>query len=281
MGHTLNLAICQMEVVLSKQQNLLHADDMVRQAALDGAELVVLPEIFNLPYDTALMADQAESYGGETTLFLAESARRNHITLVGGSIPEVGDNGRVFNTSYVFNQEGIVIGRHRKMHLFDIEIPGQISFKESDVFAAGDHLEVIPYQNLCFGVMICYDIRFPELARLLTLKGAQMLIVPASFNLATGPAHWDLLMRTRAVDNQVFVVAASPARNAQAGYKSWGYSLVADPWGTIVAQASSTEDILHCQLDLSTVDKVRRQLPLLQHRRTDIYDVLMVDKGDE
>ncbi len=280
MGQICNLAICQMQVVLNKRQNLLHAGDMIRQAARDGAELVVLPEIFNLPYDTALMADQAEPYGEETTLFLAESARRNQITLVGGSIPELGDNGLVFNTSYVFDQEGIVIGRHRKMHLFDIEIPGEISFKESDAFAAGDHLQVITYQNVCFGVMICYDIRFPELARLLTLKGARILIVPASFNLTTGPAHWDLLMRTRAVDNQVFVVAASPARNPQAGYKSWGHSLVADPWGRIAAQAGSGEEILHCQIDLSAVDKVRRQLPLLQHRRTDIYEVIMVDRGE-
>jgi len=273
MGDILNLAICQMQVSQDKYRNLQHAGEMIEQSSLSGAELVVLPEIFNLPYDTSVMGAQAEPYPGETTLFLAEAARRHQVILVGGSIPELGDNGQVYNTSYVFDADGRMIGRHRKIHLFDIDIPGQVKFKESDVFGAGSQLQVICHQGLCFGVIICYDVRFPELARLLTLQGARMIIVPASFNLTTGAAHWDLLMRTRAVDNQVYVVAASPARNPEASYKSWGHSLVADPWGTIVCQAGSGEAILYGRLDFAKVDRVRQELPLLQHRRVDLYDV--------
>ncbi|MEQ8200855.1 MAG: carbon-nitrogen hydrolase family protein [Syntrophomonadaceae bacterium] len=278
MGRILNLAICQMQVTDSKTQNLIHAEAMIKQAALKGAQIVVLPEIFNLPYDTAIMAEQAESCPGETTALLAQSARRNHVTLVGGSIPELADNSKIFNTCFVFDQSGQQIGRYRKIHLFDIDIPGHVSFQESSVFTAGNRLEVIHHPDLSIGVVICYDIRFPELARLLALKGAQILVVPASFNLTTGPAHWELLMRTRAVDNQLYVVAASPARNPEAGYKSWGHSLVADPWGTVLVQAGSGEEILYCQLDLSVIGRVRGELPLLQHRRTDLYDVC--EKGD-
>ncbi len=278
MGTVLNLAICQMRVTDSKSHNLVHAGAMVEQAAQKGAQIVVLPEIFNLPYDTAVMADQAESCPGETTAFLAQSARRNRVILVGGSIPERADNGRIFNTCFIYGPSGQLIGQHRKMHLFDIDIPGQITFKESSVFAAGNRLEVIHHQGLGIGVVICYDIRFPELARLLALRGAQLLVVPASFNMITGPAHWELLMRTRAVDNQLYVVAASPAQNPEAGYKSWGHSLVADPWGTLLAQAGSGEEILYCQVDLSALNKVRRELPLLDHRRTDLYDICTQDK---
>ncbi len=277
MGTVLNLAICQMRVTDSKSRNLVRAGAMIEQAAQKGAQLVVLPEIFNLPYDTAIMAAQAESCPGETTAFLAQSARQNRIILVGGSIPERADNGRIFNTCFVFGPSGQLIGQHRKMHLFDIDIPGQITLKESSVFAAGNRFEVIHHQGLGIGVVICYDIRFPELARLAALQGAQILVVPASFNMITGPAHWELLMRTRAVDNQLFVAAASPARNPEAGYKSWGHSLVADPWGTVLVQAGSGEETLHCQVDLSVVNRVRRELPLLDHRRTDLYDICTRD----
>lgn len=273
MTRILNLAICQMGVTRCKTRNLVHASAMIRQAAQNGAGLVILPEIFNLPYDPALMARQAESCPGETTGLLARAARCNRVIVAGGSIPELTCDGRIFNTCFVFGPDGSLIGQYRKMHLFDIDIPGQITFKESSVFSAGEELQLVHHQDICIGLMICYDIRFPELARLLALEGAHILVVPASFNPTTGPAHWELLMRARAVDNQLFVAAASPAHDPEAGYRSWGHSLVADPWGTVLAQAGRGEEIVYCQLDLSVIEKVRRELPLLRHRRTDIYDV--------
>lgn len=279
--NTLKVALCQMMVASHKTDNLKKAGNMVAEAARRGARLVVLPEIFNVPYDTAIMAANAEVFPGPTTALLSDLARTNRIILVGGSIPEKGRDGQVYNTCYVWDQAGRMIGRHRKMHLFDIDIPGQIYFKESDVLSSGDSLQIIRCNNLVFTVIICYDVRFPELARLAALQGAQLLIVPAAFNMTTGPAHWQLLMRSRAVDNQMYVVACSPARNTEAAYQAWGHSLVADPWGRVVIEGDSGEEIIAAEIDLAAIGKVRRELPLLQHRRSDVYDLKLIREADD
>jgi predicted amidohydrolase len=273
MTANMKIAVCQMRVSEWKSQNLKHAGEMIRKASQQGAHMVILPEFFNAPYNTRIMAENAECFPGETTAFLSEQASNNAILLVGGSIPEVDEDGKLYNTSYVFDEQGLLIGKHRKMHLFDIDIPGQINFKESEVLTAGDDLQIIRHNGLSCAVIICYDIRFPELARMAALQGAQILIIPAAFNGTTGPVHWELLMRTRAVDNQLFVVAASPAHNPEASYQPWGHSLVVDPWGTVISEAGTDEEILVCNLDLSILGRVRRELPLLKHRRTDIYEL--------
>ena len=270
MEHALPTAICQMQVGSDKAANLEKAAQMIKEAS-KKARLLVLPEIFNAPYQTDLLAQYAEPIPGPTTDMLAALAKELQILLVGGSIAEIDTNGNIYNSSCVFAPNGKIIGHHRKLHLFDIQIPGQIVFKESDVFTAGEELQTIEYNGLSFTVIICYDIRFPELARMAALKGAQMLVIPAAFNHTTGPAHWELLMRTRAIDNQLFVVAASPALNPEASYKAWGHSLVADPWGTVISEGGSGEETIYAELDWTMVDKVRRELPLLKHRRTDIY----------
>jgi predicted amidohydrolase len=271
MRDNLKLAICQMKVSICKEDNLNKAAEMISKACHNGAQMVVLPEIFNAPYQTDVLAEYAESWPGPSTEFLSDLARHNNILLIGGSIPEKDPEGRIYNCSYTFDKEGNVIGKHRKIHLFDIDIPGQIYFKESDVLTAGNSLQLIRYHGLVFAVLICYDIRFPELARIAALAGAQMLIIPAAFNHTTGPAHWDLLMRTRAVDNQLFVVAASPALNPEASYHAWGHSIIVDPWGTVLSEGGSDEEIVYAEIDWTIIDKVRRELPLLKHRRTDIY----------
>ena len=273
MGEKFNVAVCQMRVGNHKIDNLQCAEKMIHESAQKGARIIILPEMFNVPYQTEIMAQQAEICPGETTAILSELASRNEIILVAGSIPEKDANGKIFNTSYTFDQQGSIIGKHRKIHLFDIDIPGSISFQESNVFSAGDNLQIIRHEDLIFAVIICYDIRFPELARIAALEGAQLLIVPAAFNDTTGPAHWELLMRTRAVDNQLFVIACSPALNPEAIYHAWGHSLVVDPWGRIISEGGIEEEIIEAELDFSIFDKVRRELPLLQHRRTDIYEL--------
>ncbi len=270
MSKVLKTAICQMQVGADKAANLYKAGRMIKDAS-QHAELIVLPEIFNAPYQTDLLAQYAEVIPGPTTEFLSSQARENKVLLAGGSIAEIDAAGKIYNTSCIFDEAGRIIAQHRKAHLFDIDIPGQIVFKESDVFSAGDRVTMIQHNNLCFSVLICYDIRFPELARSATLAGAQILVVPAAFNLTTGPAHWELLMRSRAVDNQVFVIAASPARNPEASYQAWGHSMAVDPWGNIITMALAEEEILYADIDLSLVEKVRRELPVLQHRRPEIY----------
>lgn len=271
MANTLRLAICQMLIGSDRSANLAHAGQLVAEAAQNGARLVVLPEIFSMPYRTDLMVKLAEVCPGPTTVYLADLALSNRVILVGGSIPEKDEEGRIFNTSFIFDEQGLVIGKHRKMHLFDIDIPGQMTFHESDAFSAGNSLAVVQHPALNLAVIICYDIRFPELVRWAALGGAQLLVVPAAFNMTTGPAHWEILFRTRAVDNQLFVAAASPARNMGSSYQAWGHSMVVDPWGTVISQAGSDETIIYADLDLDMIGRIRQQLPLLKHRRTDIY----------
>jgi len=270
MDKIIHTAICQMQTGYDKSANLDKAAQMIKTAAKQ-ARLLVLPEIFNAPYQTDLLPDYAETIPGPTTEVLSELAKEHQILLVGGSIAEIDANGKIYNSSCIFAPDGKMIGCHRKLHLFDIRIPKQIVFKESDVFTAGEDLHIFFYDGLSFPLLICYDIRFPELARQAALNGASIIIVPAAFNLTTGPAHWELLMRTRALDNQVFLAAASPARNPSASYQAWGHSMVVDPWGNIMAEAGTEEEIIYAKIDLEHLQKVRSELPLLQHRRPQLY----------
>lgn len=262
-----------MKVGTDKNENLSKAEQLINDAASRGAEVIVLPEIFNAPYQTDLFPLYAEPFPGPSTDFLSHAAYKYGVCLVGGSIVEQDSDGRIYNSSFVFDDKGNLLARHRKIHLFDIDIPGQITFRESDTLAEGKTISIFKYKSICFGLMICYDCRFPELARAAVLEGAQTLIIPAAFNLTTGPAHWELLMRSRAVDNQVFVAAASPARNPDSSYQAWGHSMVVDPWGTIIKEAGIDEETIFAELDFATLERVRNELPLLKQRRTDIYDL--------
>lgn len=165
------------------------------------------------------------------------------------------------------------MARHRKMHLFDIDVQGGQSFRESATLSPGNDITLFdtPYGRI--GLCICFDLRFEELCRLMALEGARVLLAPAAFNMTTGPAHWELLLRQRAVDNQCFTVGAAPARDEAASYVAWGHSLVCDPWGTVLHECGSGEETAVIDLDLSRVDAVRQQLPILSARRTDIYDI--------
>ncbi|MGI5911495.1 MAG: carbon-nitrogen hydrolase family protein [Syntrophomonadaceae bacterium] len=271
--HNLRIGVIQLSVTDDKQSNLEKATKMIMQACEQGAEMLVLPEVFNAPYQTMLFPQYAESYPGETTRLLAYLARKFQVILVGGSIIERDESGKLFNSSFVFSEKGTLLGRHRKLHLFDINLPGKVVIKESDTLNPGNNITVIKHNNICFGLMICYDSRFPELSRAMVLKGATFLIVPAAFTATTGQDHWEMLMRNRAVDNQCYVIASSPARNPEASYQVWGHSMVVDPWGKIVAQAGEGEEIIHAELDFNLLHNIRQELPLLQHRRSDLYQL--------
>ncbi len=271
--HPLKIVLCQMKVGAKKDTNLTRAQEMLQEAASRKASLAILPEMFNCPYEARHFPDYAEPYPGKTTEFLAAMARELNLAIVGGSIPEKDAAGNIYNTSYTFNNKGQLINHYRKIHLFDIDIPGQITFKESDTLSAGNQINVFTLAGVSLATVICYDIRFPELIRLATLKGAQVLIIPASFNLTTGPLHWELLMRCRAVDNQCYIMAASAARNTEASYQAWGHSLVIDPWGRILAEAGESEALIETEIDLGYLEKIRQELPLLKHRRTDLYQI--------
>lgn len=266
----LNLALCQMAVTDNKEKNREKASAMIREAAVKGAEMVILPEMWNCPYSNDYFPEFAEEEGGATYRFLSEEAKSNKIWLVGGSIPER-EGEKVYNTSYSFNPEGEKIGKHRKIHLFDIDIAGGIRFMESETLTAGENITVIETSFGKVGVAICFDVRFPELFRRMALEGVRLIVLPGAFNMTTGPAHWELTMRARALDNQVYLAACSPARDTGGPYIAFGNSLVANPWGELCGKTDAGESIVYANLDSNYIEAIREQLPLLKARRPELY----------
>lgn len=264
-------AILQTYVYQEKKRNLIQAAELLADPALQDIDLAILPEMFCCPYENKFFPEYAEPEGGETWEKCSRLAADHGIYLVSGSMPERDEEGRIYNTSYVFDRKGHQIGKHRKMHLFDIDVKGGQYFKESDTLTPGDQVTVFDTEFGKIGLCICYDFRFPELARLMVDEGARVIIVPAAFNMTTGPLHWELMFRQRAVDNQVYTIGAAPARDLNAGYHSWGHSIVADPWGKVLLEMEENPEVKIVDLDLDEVKKVREQLPLLKHRRGDIY----------
>ncbi len=267
------LALCQMDVVDCKQTNVAKALQMLDKAADGGAAVAVLPEMFNCPYDNKKFGEYAESMPDSPTAgAISKKAAELGIYVVAGSIPER-DGTNLYNTCFVFGREGAILGRHRKMHLFDIDVKGKIRFMESEVLSSGGDSTIVETEFCKIGIAICYDIRFPELSRLMALEGAEVIIIPGAFNMVTGPAHWELLIRARALDNQVYVAAASPARSLTASYTAYGNSMVASPWGSVLQRTSEKEAIVFADIGAEEIDRVRRELPLLKHRRTDLYEL--------
>ena len=236
----MKLGLCQMPVTASKTENDTVMRRYVRDAAAAGCDLVALPEMWCCPYNNAAFVQYAEPQGGETWRLLRDTARACGVWLVAGSVPER-DGDAIYNTCYVFDPQGTQQAKHRKVHLFDIDVAG--------------------------------GQRFAELFRILALEGARLIVVPAAFNMTTGPAHWELLFRARALDNQCFVAGCAPARDETAGYVSYAHSLVCDPWGRVQAQAEAAPQLLICDIDLTETDAVRAQIPVLRARRTDLYQL--------
>lgn len=266
------VGICQLGVVTDKEANIRNARSMIAEAVMRDSRLVVLPEMFNCPYQSELFPQYAETYpAGPTIEMLAECAQRHKVILIGGSIPERDEAGNIYNTSFIFNEQGKLIGRHRKVHLFDVAIKGGTVFQESKTLTAGSEMTVVDTSLGKIGVAICYDVRFPELARTMVLEGAKILVYPGAFGSVTGPAHWELLMRARAIDNQVYVIGASPALNAAAEYKAYGHSIIVDPWARVLKIADEEETVITSQIDFRTLDRVREELPLLRHRKPEVY----------
>ncbi len=266
----MKLAVLQMEVIGDKSANLAKVEEFSKEEPIREADFLVLPEMFNCPYEAERFDQFAEEIPGPTTELLSEVARNCGCYVVGGSMPEESD-GKVFNTSPIFDPTGEMIGRHRKIHLFRVNYPGRIQFDEAKYLGAGDERTVVETDFGKAGIAICYDLRFPELIRGMTRAGSRMIFFPAAFNTTTGPAHWKPLLRSRAIDNQVFVVAASPARNPDSSYRAYGHSLVVDPWGEVLVQAEEAETILTVEIDPDKVEEVRKRLPLLQSLRPEVY----------
>lgn len=267
-------AVLQTPVSPEKQENLDRVAEVLERDILRDVDLVTLPEMFACPYDTSVFPEYAEPEGGPSWKFMSDLAAKHKVYISAGSMPEIDSDGNIYNTAYVFDREGKQIAKHRKVHLFDIDIEGGQAFRESATLTAGNKATVFDTEFGKMGLCICYDIRFPELARLMADQGAKVILCPGAFNLTTGPAHWELLYRTRAVDNQVYYIATSPARDMDASYIAYGHSMVVDPWGIIISEMGAKAQMRVVDIDLDRIDEVREQLPLMKHRRKDIYELI-------
>ncbi|CAA3019664.1 omega-amidase, chloroplastic isoform X1 [Olea europaea var. sylvestris] len=276
------IGLCQLKVTADKEKNILHARTALEEAAEKGAKLVVLPEIWNSPYSNDSFPVYAEEidtgfYASPSTAMLSEVARLLNITIVGGSIPERSGE-KLYNTCCVFGPDGKLKAKHRKIHLFDIDIPGKITFKESKTLTAGESPTIVDTEIGRIGIGICYDIRFQELATLYAARGAHLLCYPGAFNMTTGPLHWELLQRARAVDNQLYVATCSPARDVGAGYVAWGHSTLVGPFGEVLATTEHDEAIIISDIDYSQIELRRTNLPLEKQRRGDLYQLVDVQR---
>jgi predicted amidohydrolase len=248
-----------------KAFNLAKAEALVAEAAHHQAQLVVLPEVFLWRGPRAQERDQAEPIPGPATEQLGKLARRLELHLLAGSILEQTDGDKVFNTSVLFDPRGEIAARYRKLHLFDIDLPGHVTIRESDTRTAGDTAVTVSTELAVIGMSVCYDLRFPELYRRLTWAGAEIITVPSAFTFPTGAAHWEILLRARAIENQVYVIAPDQIGRSPSGVVDFGNSMIVDPWGKPLARAADREMVIFAEIDRDYQQKVRRDLPCLEH----------------
>lgn len=267
------VAAIQMDSGNNKKENLLKAEYLIKESVSKGAKFVALPEYFTfhgLEIEEGQIAEEIPN--GETYSFLSNIAKEHNIWLCGGSILEkVQGSDKFYNTSLFFKPNGELIAKYRKIHLFEAYLEDMVLLESN----TKNHGNEIVHAETSFGkvgMSICYDLRFPELFRILTLNGANMLVLPAAFTMQTGKDHWEALLRARAIENQVYVIA--PAQiGKKAAYENYGHTLIIDPWGTVIASASDIETPVIAEIDLSYVEKVRRMVPALLNRKTDVYQV--------
>lgn len=287
LSKALKIALLQFTVTADKPANLLRVKNLAQEAVSNGAKLVVLPECFNSPYSVTAFPKYAEIIpGGESYNFLSKLASDLKIFVIGGSIPEkveeksTKDGFKYYNTNLSFSPSGQLIGKHRKVHLFDIDVPNKIRFMESDILSPGDHATSFALDGYGrVGLGICYDIRFPELAAISTRGGkgiepAFAMFYPGAFNTTTGPLHWSLLARTRAVDQQCYVIVCSPSRDLSSGYHAYGHSLVVDPWGNVVTEAGEADEIVYAELEPEKISSIKENIPVSSQRKFNVYSDL-------
>jgi deaminated glutathione amidase len=272
MSGTLRVACIQLTSRSDKAANLEKAEGLVAKAAATGADVVLLPEKWNTIGDAETLHAAAEPLErGESVEAMSRWARELGITLVGGSITERRDGReKLSNTSIVFDSDGAIAAVYRKIHMFDVEVGGHV-YRESDAEEPGDEPVVVDAEGWPTGLTVCYDVRFPELYRILALQGAHLVSVPAHFTLYTGKDHWELLLRARAVENQYYVAAAAQIGETSPGRLSYGRSLIVDPWGIVLAAAPDEETVVAAELDRRRLDEVRAKLPSLASRQADAY----------
>lgn len=265
----MKIALCQLDVGRDKQDNLRRAQQMLYRARDGGAALAILPEMFCIAYVPELFRGAAEPCpGGESFHMLQAAAKETGLFIVGGSVPEL-EGDTLYNTSMSFGPGGTLLGKYRKAHLFDIDVPGKFRFMESETIARGDGYPLLLDAPMKTGVAICFDIRFPEWARLVMQQGADVFALPAAFSRNTGPRHWELLHRARALDNQLFMAAVSPAQSPSA----YGHSMLVSPDGVVLHDCGTEEGVAIVDADPALLEEMRSSIPVRTARRLDLYSV--------
>jgi predicted amidohydrolase len=266
----LRVAAVQLNSTNDKDRNVATAERLVRAAAADGAELVALPEKWNLLAAGEELVAGAEPLDGPSLSAARGWARSLSIHLLAGSICESGAE-RASNTSVMIGPGGEDLAVYRKIHMFDVDVGG-VSYRESEHERPGTEIVTAPLGDLIAGLSVCYDLRFPELFRILALRGARLIAVPSAFTLATGRDHWEVLLRARAIENQAFVLAPNQIGKAPPHFDSLGRSAIVDPWGVVLASAPDEECFLSAELDLAAQERIRESLPSLANRRPGAYE---------
>ncbi len=267
----MRVALVQMNSQDDKAANLERAEGLVAQAAAWGPDLVVLPELWTYLGPRKRHVEVAEPIPGETSEFLGRLASRYRFWLVGGSYLEAADGAeRFYNTSVALSPDGEIVARYRKLHLFDVEVDGK-RYEESATIAPGAETVVTRLGRASVGLTICYDLRFPELYRRLAAQGARLVTVPAAFTMETGKDHWEVLLRARAIENQVYVLAAAQCGLHPPTNACYGNAMVVDPWGVVLARAGYREGVVIADVDFGEQERVRQSLPALQNRREDVF----------
>ncbi|MDQ2675205.1 MAG: carbon-nitrogen hydrolase family protein [Actinomycetota bacterium] len=268
----MRVAVIQLNSGADVAANLETAERLVRAAAADGASFLCLPEKWALLGAGDAIAAGAEPLDGQIVSAASAWARELGVHLCAGSVPEdAGDGGKPYNTSVLIDPEGELAATYRKLHMFDVDVEGT-EYRESEHERAGSGVATAPVGELEVGLTVCYDLRFPELFRILALRGATAFTVPAAFTAVTGRAHWETLLRARAIENSAFVLAAGQVGKARQHYESWGHSMIIDPWGKVLASRPDGEGHACADLDLAEVGRVRESLPSLANRRADAYE---------
>ncbi len=269
---TLSVALVQMNSGDDKGKNVRDALDGIDRAAATGASLVALPEVWTYLGPETGRRDAAETIPGPLSDALADRARQHGLYVHAGSVYErVAGEPRLYNTSVVYDPNGDEVARYRKIHLFDVDLDSDTAYNESNDVAPGDEIVTFEINGVTVGLAICYDLRFPELFRILALRGAEVIILPAAFTMVTGKDHWEPLIRARAIENSVYIVAPAQVGQHPPGLWCFGRSMVVDPWGVVTAQATDQPTVLTSHLDLGYVEAVRRQVPSLKNRLPDRY----------
>jgi deaminated glutathione amidase len=272
---SMRVAAVQLNSNADPARNLAAAERLVRAAAADGADLIALPEKWNLLGSPEDLRAGAEPLDGRALTAAAEWARDLGVSLLAGSIAErADDEERIFNTSVLFDADGAALATYRKIHMFDVDVGG-VAYRESEAESPGAEIVLAGLEGggerIDVGLTVCYDLRFPELYRILAVRGARLLTIPSAFTATTGRDHWEVLLWARAIENQAFMLAPGQVGSAPPHYESWGHSMIVDPWGGVLAEAPDGEGFVVAELDLAAQERIRAELPSLANRRPDTY----------